>query len=190
MTYTIDQSGLVLTETVDGITLPADYGFSSVNDYVQRPDVTYEHLEALCLGMANYIDKLRQSNTTKNHIDALVGDRLTAQKASDIIERDGYTVTGVVMTLPGARACIVNRSAVRWLEPGDLFNLMHTDTVLKQRLIDEAVATGREVCAVVFDQIADEAEANNEPSNRVAHYREKAAALRAQGKAPYPLSES
>lgn len=143
MTYTIDQSGLVLTETVDGITLPADYGFASVNDYVHSPDVTYENLEALCLGMAAYVDKLRQSNTTKNHIDALVGDRLTAQKASDIIERYGYTVTGVVMTLPGGRACIVNRSAVRWLEPGDLFNLMHTDSALNQRLIAEAVAAER-----------------------------------------------
>lgn len=54
------ETGAVLTETAGGVTMPADYGFASVNDYVHGPDVQYEDLEALCLGMANEIDKLRQ----------------------------------------------------------------------------------------------------------------------------------
>ena len=85
--------------------------------------------------------------TRRQSIDALVGDRLTAKKADHICERDGYAVTGVVLTLPDGRACIVNRSAVRWLHgDDDLFNLMHTDTAMNQRLFDDAVQTEREAC--------------------------------------------
>lgn len=90
--------------------------------------------------------------TRSQSIDALVGDRLTAKKADHICERDGYAVTGVVLTLPDGRACIVNRSAVRWLHgDDDLFNLMHTDTAMNQRLFDDAVQTEREACAKVCD---------------------------------------
>jgi len=95
-----------------------------------------------------------QADTPQNHIDALVGDRLTAQKAAHIIERDGYTVTGVVMTLPDGRACIVNRSAVRWLQGKDeLFNLLHTDTAANQRQVAEAVAEEREACAKLCEEL-------------------------------------
>lgn len=87
--------------------------------------------------------------TRSQSIDALVGDRLTAKKADHICERDGYAVTGVVLTLPDGRACIVNRSAVRWLHGDDMFNLMHTDTAMNQRLFDDAVQTEREACAAV-----------------------------------------
>ena len=87
------------------------------------------------------------SVTRKQHIDALVSDRLTADKADHICEREGYSVTGVVLTLPDGRACIVNRSAVRWLHgETDLWNLLHTDSGLNQRLISEAVAAEREAC--------------------------------------------
>ena len=60
MSYTLTESGNVLTETQEGITMPADYSFAAVNDYIHGPDVTYETLEALCLGMAVYIEKLRR----------------------------------------------------------------------------------------------------------------------------------
>jgi hypothetical protein len=60
-TYTMDQDGTVLTETQDGITMPADYSFASVNDYVHGIDVQFEDLVALCLGMACHIDTLRQA---------------------------------------------------------------------------------------------------------------------------------
>ena len=63
-----------------------------------------------------------------NHIDALVGDRLTARKAADICARDGYQVTGVVLSRKDGSACIVNRSAVRWLSgTRDLWNLMFSN---------------------------------------------------------------
>ena len=96
------------------------------------------------------------SVTRKQHIDALVGDRITADKADHICDRDGYAVTGVVLTLPDGRACIVNRSAVRWLHgETDLWNLLHTDSGLNQRLISEAVAAEREACAKVCDALRD-----------------------------------
>lgn len=60
MSYTLTESGNVLTETQDGITMPADYSFASVNDYVHGVDVQFEDLVSLCLGMANEIDRLRE----------------------------------------------------------------------------------------------------------------------------------
>lgn len=59
-------------------------------------------------------------------VNALVGDRLTAQKVEAICAREPYAVTGVVLSQPDGRACIVNQSAVRWFHgAGDFWNLMH-----------------------------------------------------------------
>lgn len=58
MSYTMTETGKVLTETQEGHTMPADYSFATVNDYVHGMDVHYEDLQCLCLGMAAYIDKL------------------------------------------------------------------------------------------------------------------------------------
>lgn len=60
--------------------------------------------------------------TLIDQINDLVGDRLTADKAACIAERDGYKVTGVVMTrvaqesddFTGVQRCIVNLGGVRW----------------------------------------------------------------------------
>lgn len=59
MTYALTESGLVLTETQDGVTMPADYSFAAVNDYVHDHDRHFEELQWLALGMATEIDKLR-----------------------------------------------------------------------------------------------------------------------------------
>ncbi len=58
MSYTLTATGNVLTETREGITMPVDYSFATVNDYVHGMDVHFEELQALCLGMANHIDEL------------------------------------------------------------------------------------------------------------------------------------
>ena len=60
MSYTITDAGIVITETQDGITMPADYSFASVNDYVHGLHVQFEELQALCLGMSCYIEKLER----------------------------------------------------------------------------------------------------------------------------------
>ena len=57
---TISENGKVLTETVEGTTQPADYTFSTVNDFVHSIETTYEDLEALCLGMAAQNDRIKQ----------------------------------------------------------------------------------------------------------------------------------
>lgn len=60
MSYLLTESGTVLTETREGVTMPADYSFASVNDYIHGTDRFFEELQWLCLGMANEIDKLRR----------------------------------------------------------------------------------------------------------------------------------
>lgn len=60
VSYTLTESGKVLTETQSGTTMPADYGFDTVNDYVHGLEVNFEDLQALCLGMASHIDKLQR----------------------------------------------------------------------------------------------------------------------------------
>lgn len=57
-------------------------------------------------------------------------------------------------------------------------------TVIKNlNAIAAAVAAEREACAKVLDEMADEAEADMEPSALVTYYREKASAIRARGNA-------
>ena len=58
---------------------------------------------------------------------ALTGDRLTANKAAHIFERDGFRVTGVVLRAGDGRCCIVEQSAVRWIEAGEMWTVMHPD---------------------------------------------------------------
>lgn len=56
---TIGEDGTVLTETQEGVTMPVDYGFAAVNDYVHGVDRYFEELQWLALGMATEIEKLR-----------------------------------------------------------------------------------------------------------------------------------
>lgn len=58
---------------------------------------------------------------------------LTHNKAQHIIERDGYVVTGFVLTKNKEgreySKCIVDMSAVRWFDDGmTFFRMMHSDT--------------------------------------------------------------
>lgn len=57
-TTTFNNEGKAMTETCEGIEMPADYSFATVNDYVHTVGRQYEELEALCLGMACEIDRL------------------------------------------------------------------------------------------------------------------------------------
>lgn len=60
MSYTSNEGGVVLTETREDMTMPVDYSFDSINDYVHGVDRYFEELQWLALGMANEIDKLRK----------------------------------------------------------------------------------------------------------------------------------
>lgn len=60
MSLMIDESGKLLTETIDGVTMPADYTFATVNDFVHGKDVHFEDLQSLCLGMAAHFEKMQE----------------------------------------------------------------------------------------------------------------------------------
>lgn len=64
---TILESGEPLTEECEGVIMPADYSFKCVNNYVHTFGRQYEELEALCLGMACEIDRLREQPKVGNH---------------------------------------------------------------------------------------------------------------------------
>jgi hypothetical protein len=58
MTLTINENGIALSETIDGVTMPVDYSFNNVNDFVHATDTHFEELQCLCLGMSNEIERL------------------------------------------------------------------------------------------------------------------------------------
>jgi hypothetical protein len=70
MRLTLNENGKALTETIEGVTMPADYSFATVNDFVHSIETQYEDLECLCLGMASHMEKLSKKlaefNNPKN----------------------------------------------------------------------------------------------------------------------------
>ena len=60
MSLTLDETGRVLTETIDGVTMPVDYTFKCVNDFVHLPETQFEELQGLALGMVSHIAKLEE----------------------------------------------------------------------------------------------------------------------------------
>lgn len=165
-----------------------DKAFQLTRDEVLRmareAGITWEPITNFAPPLERFAALVAATATRKQHIDALVGDRLTAQKADHICERDGYAVTGVVLTLQDGRACIVNQSAVRWLSGvRDLWNLMHTNSLDNVRMVAEAVAVEREACAKVCDELHDQWRWGDDDT--ISGPSECAAAIRARGKAPY-----
>ena len=74
ITLTISSDGVPLTETFQGCTMPADYSFECVNDYVHDFGREFEELQYLCLGMANVIDELRnQMQVEKKSLEVACG---------------------------------------------------------------------------------------------------------------------
>ena len=63
----------------------------------------------------------------KERICNLTDDRLTADKAAHICERDGYRPTGVVLQNENGERCIVELGAVRWISKDEMWKLMHPD---------------------------------------------------------------
>lgn len=63
----------------------------------------------------------------KTRVQELTNDRLTAEKAAHICDRDGFRVSGVVLRAGDGRCCIVEQSAVRWLEADEMWNVMFPD---------------------------------------------------------------
>lgn len=51
--------------------------------------------------------------------------QLTRRKAKQIIEQNGFEVTGFVMTDENGKKCIVDMSAVRWMSRDEFYKIMH-----------------------------------------------------------------
>lgn len=54
------------------------------------------------------------------------GDHLCEQKTESIMER-GYAHTGYVLMSPVGEYCVINGSAVRWMDKDQMWTLMHPD---------------------------------------------------------------
>lgn len=94
MSYTLAENGKVLTETQEGITMPADYSFATVNDYVHGMEVHFEDLQALCLGMADHIDKLRRGEFICKRCGLM--EACGIERPNDRVEgRDSGLIAGV-----------------------------------------------------------------------------------------------
>ena len=50
---------------------------------------------------------------------------LTHQKTKHIIQRDRFFVSGFVLTREDGKKCIVDMSAVRWMDCDEFFKMMH-----------------------------------------------------------------
>ena len=59
MSLTVSENGELLTETIDGITMPIDTSFKKVNDWIHGMDVQFEEVQGLCLAMASENDQLK-----------------------------------------------------------------------------------------------------------------------------------
>jgi len=57
---TYDENNNPLTVTQDGITMPENYSFACINDFVHAHDTHFEDLQSLCLGMACEIERLNK----------------------------------------------------------------------------------------------------------------------------------
>ena len=66
----------------------------------------------------------------------------------------------------------------------DLQDLMSKSGLAHRKAVQEAVREVREECAKEFDALADEAEADSDPSALVGLYRSKAASIRERGAPP------
>ena len=80
MSFTITETGKVLTETDQGITIPADYSFATVNSFVHGMGVQFEDLVNLCLVMADHIDKMKRGE--------FICTKCSLRKDSE--QREGY----------------------------------------------------------------------------------------------------
>lgn len=58
MTITFDEQGTPVVVTERGVDRPYDFSFKTINAFVNRPGVQFEELEALCLAMADSMEKL------------------------------------------------------------------------------------------------------------------------------------
>lgn len=115
------------------------------NERLRAAERTLQHLGYQDRGGQQWAPPLGQApdfgliDSLRARIAELVGNRMTAQKVEAICAREPYAVTGVVLSQPDGRACIVNQSAVRWFHGArDFWNLMHSDATAEVHMVDRS----------------------------------------------------
>ena len=84
MGFTLNEKGLVLTQTIEGVTMPVDYSFSNINDFVHNVETHYEDLVSLSLGMANHIEELNIKIINANNRISKALSALDCENLEDI----------------------------------------------------------------------------------------------------------
>ena len=88
----LDEGGMPILEQCEGVTMPADYSFKCINNYVHCESPQYEDLQHLALGMSLHIEALKKEN------ERLRGLAITAEKWRGIATAkfgDGRTVSEI-----------------------------------------------------------------------------------------------
>lgn len=91
-TLIVNEKGAPILEQQDGITMPANYSFECINNFVHCESPQYEDLENLALGMSLHIEALKKEN------ERLRGLAITAEKWRGIATAkfgDGRTVSEI-----------------------------------------------------------------------------------------------
>jgi hypothetical protein len=126
-TFTLTETGSVLTETVQGIEMPADYTFATINDFVHRHDIVFDDLVFLCLGMAEYIDHLAIDNTLFKGNDMQRVTHETGKTGRYMHKKTGgiYSVICQAHHEKTGELCVVyfnEKTGDRWIRPVSEFN--------------------------------------------------------------------
>ena len=87
----------------------------------------------------------RKISPGKDSLLAVLGEsarsrNLTAEKTSICMERDGSQVTGFVVTDKNGGVGIIDKSACRWLEPDEMWWLMHDSAQIGNNLKANALS--------------------------------------------------
>jgi len=66
MSLTIDgETGTPVSEQQEGISMPSDYSFATINDFVHSSETHFEELQYTCLAMSSEIERLNKIIKTK-----------------------------------------------------------------------------------------------------------------------------
>lgn len=99
MSFTITETGKVLSKTEQGISMPVDYSFATVNSFVHGMGVQFEDLVNLCLVMADHIDKMKVNMGTHLDLDDVAAGHTLATKELDELRKKNSELSDEIRRL-------------------------------------------------------------------------------------------
>ena len=128
MHHTVDQSGEVLAETEAGVTLPGSYGFETIGYFVGRSETTYEELQALCLAMAEHIEKL-PGNKMININDLTIRQIRDIQKMA-LLPDEGWHPMMHIRCVVSTKSAGTHIGLITWINPRTTSEVKLEDSLL------------------------------------------------------------